>query len=127
MLWLPRIMYNKLLKFSYVGVANTVIGYAVIFSALAAGFSPYISNLAGYCIGIICSFYLNKIFVFSDGQSGVRAAPKYLIAFLISYSLNLFVLYIGEQVSFNIYAAQVVAGGAYFLSMFLLSKTWVFE
>jgi putative flippase GtrA len=114
-------------RFSIAGVVNTSLGYAVIFGGLALGLSPYVSNLSGYLVGLTCSFFLTKTFVFAArGESG-RQARRFLVAFAVAYLMNLGALHASLQAEVNGILAQLLAGALYLFSMFIFSRSWVFR
>lgn len=114
-------------RFSFAGIVNTAIGYAIIFAGLALGFSPYASNLTGYMVGLCSSFLLNKYFVFWARGSRRMQAGRFLIAFGIAYVANLALLHACLRAGVGNFAAQVVAGVPYFAVMYVLLRLWVFR
>jgi putative flippase GtrA len=114
-------------RFSFAGIVNTAIGYGVIFAGLALGFSPYASNLAGYLVGLGCSFLLNKYFVFLAKGPSHRQAGRFLVAFGIAYLSNLALLHACLQAGIGDVAAQIFAGLLYLMVMYALSRAWVFR
>lgn len=114
-------------RFSFAGAVNTAVGYAVIFGGLALGFSPYASNLAGYLIGLCCSFLLNKHFVFI-GQGGRNGqVRRFLGAFAIAYVANLALLHLALGAGVGDVVAQILAGALYLAAMYTLMRVWVFR
>lgn len=113
--------------FSFAGVINTAVGYAIIFSGMALGLSPYLSNLAGYALGLICAFFLNKMIVFAIRGDNKRQAGRFLVSFLVAYAANLAGLHAGLLAKFSAVLAQIMAGIIYFVVMFILSRIWVFK
>jgi putative flippase GtrA len=114
-------------RFSLAGIANTAIGYAVIFAGLALGFSPYASNLAGYTVGLACSFLLNKYFVFAAPGGRRRQMGRFLAAFAIAYAANLALLHACLQAGIGGIVAQILAGVLYLGVMYALMRAWVFR
>jgi putative flippase GtrA len=114
-------------RFSIAGVINTAFGYVVIFGGMALGLSPYVSNFAGYLIGLFCSFFLGRRFVFlASGNSG-RQLVRFFITFCIAYFFNLGTLYFCLQLGVNNLVSQVIAGVIYLIVMFAFSRIWVFK
>ena len=109
------------------GVINTVVGYGIIFGAMMLGASPYSSDVAGYSIGLTCSYTLNKYFVFLSKDKPGTDTVKFLIAFAIAYSLNLGALHIALLLGVDKYIAQIIAAVFYTGSMYLLSRFWVYK
>lgn len=116
----------EIARFSIAGVLNTVVGYTVIFSGMAIGIGPYISNTIGYVAGISISFFLSRKYVFRSHGHVIREALRFVPCFLVAYLVNVLVLYLSFHFGINKYFSQVIAGASYFVSMFILSKTLVF-
>lgn len=118
---------RQIRRFSYSGVVNSLAGYSVIFLGIVLGFSPYLSNLAGYAVGLSISFLLSRNYVFS-GSGGIYSQTfRFLIAFGIAYLANLAMLHACLRSGFGMLASQVTAGIVYLIAMFVLSRTWVFR
>ena len=117
----------SLWRFSLAGVINTLLGYAVIFGCMAAGMSPYASNLLGYSVGLVCSFVLSKTFVFSARGGARRQALRFLLAFAVAYSANLLALHMALKLGAHPVPAQVIASAVYLITMFGVSRSWVFK
>ena len=62
---------RQFLKFCLVGIANTIVGTAVMYGLYnLAGCGYWFSSAMNYVVGSILSYFLNKYFTFkSRGQS----------------------------------------------------------
>jgi len=109
------------------GLVNTIVGFLVILTAMAVGFSPIVSNVAGYAVGFTLGFVLSKKFVFRSNGHFVGESVRYLVAFVISYILNLLVLYLAISY-LNIHAviSQFIAAIFYTACMYILARFFVF-
>lgn len=118
-----------LFRFGLIGLSNTLIGYAVILTGLYLGFNDFAANLNGYVVGLIFSFFLNRSWVFnSQSKTNITQVSQYIITFLISYILNLFVLIAGNKLGYvNSPILQLVAMAVYTTSFYLLSRFVVFR
>ena len=114
-------------RYGAAGIINTVLGYSLIFALQALGTSPYIANAAGYGVGFIVSFFLQKRFVFGSSGQTSQEAVKFTLAFLASYAANFLVLHILLTAGTNPYLSQIGGFATYFAAMFLISKIWVFR
>jgi putative flippase GtrA len=109
------------------GVINTIVGFGIIFSAMAAGFSPMISNIFGYTVGFTLGFLLSKKFVFRSDGHFVLESVRYLIAFIAAFLFNLLVLHLSlNYLKFDAITAQIIAAVSYTLPMYLLTRLFVF-
>lgn len=116
------------IRYSGAGLINTIVGFIVILSAMALSFSPIISNFAGYAVGFTLGFVLSKKFVFRSNDRFVAESIRYLLAFVISFLMNLLVLQLAlNNLNFNALASQVVAAISYTLLMYVLTRFFVFN
>lgn len=122
-------MLARLLRFGLTGLANSAVGWAVIFGGLWAGMSGLAANAAGYAVGLLLSFTLNRRFVFGvTGAVSVREVAKFLAAFAVAYGVNVAVLMAAQSVlGADSPLAQLPAIGAYIVIFFLLSQFFVFK
>ena len=122
-------MLARLLRFGLTGLANSAVGWAVIFGGLWAGMSGLAANAAGYAVGLLLSFTLNRRFVFGvTGAVSVREVAKFLAAFAVAYGANVAVLMAAQSVlGADSALAQLPAIGAYIVIFFLLSQFFVFK
>lgn len=110
------------------GALNTVVGFSIIFGLTAAGASPYLANIAGYSVGLVMGFWAAKAFVFRSTGAISREGWRYLLAFGISWLLNLLILKWGiNTAGLQPMTAQVAAASGYSLIMFLLGRYHVFS
>lgn len=120
---------REMLAFGLVGVVNTLVGYAVIYTCmLALGMGAVASNVAGYAVGLCCSFVLNRRLTFRSGGSARAELLRFLATFLVAYAINLLILLLCiERLGVPPVYAQVVAGVGYTAVFFVLSKWFVFR
>jgi putative flippase GtrA len=120
---------NQFARFVMVGVLNTLLGYAVIFSCMyLAGLSAVASNMAGYLVGLTISYALNRSFTFKSTSTSKLEVARFLFVFAAAYLANLGVLvmlirYAGVHEG----VAQVLAGAVYVVTSFLMNKYYVFR
>lgn len=82
-------------RYAMVGVLNTLLTLIVIFICKGVfHLNPWVSNAAGYIVGFINSFILNKTWVFKSGKGYVAEALKFIIGFLVCYGLQLLVTWL---------------------------------
>jgi len=122
-------MLARLFRFGLTGLANSAVGWAVIFGGLWAGMSGLAANAAGYGVGLALSFTLNRRFVFGvTGAVRWREVAKFLAAFGVAYGVNVAVLRAVQPVlGADSPLAQVPALAAYIVIFFVLSQLFVFK
>lgn len=80
----------KFLKFLLVGVANTLVGTAVMLACYnLLGLGYWVSTAANYVCGSILSYFLNKHFTFQSKEpdSVTRFIVNILACYLVAYGL----------------------------------------
>jgi len=83
---------KKLLKFILVGIINTIVGSAIMFSLFnIVGFSYWVSSAGNIVFTSTLSFFLNKYFTFGVKQWSVFMIFAFILtiaaSYLISYGL----------------------------------------
>ena len=121
-------MIAYFLRFATVGVINTLIGYAVIFWCMyGLDQDPVASNIIGYAVGLVISFVLNRSYTFRSTADVAPQALRFVVFFALAYLVNLGILiWMTRYLSVGSGISQVVAGAAYFIVFFVLSKCFVF-
>jgi putative flippase GtrA len=116
------------LRFALTGVGNTLVGVGTLLAARDIfGMSDYVANAIGYVVGLIFSFLVNRGFTFADRNSMAVTAPRFLLAFVISYAANLLVLAIAlDGLGLHPNLAQACAIVTYSATFFLLCRLFVF-
>jgi len=120
---------NQFSRFLLVGIANTALGYAVIFACMyLAGLSPELSNAAGYTVGLLASYFLNRHFTFRSAQRRSTEFVRFALVFLTAYTANLAVLIVlVHALAVHAGLSQVIAGVIYIGTAYLLNKHYVFR
>ena len=115
-------------RFFVVGIANSALGYAVIFGLmLGAGWSPEASNVSGYAVGLVVSYALNRSFTFRSRAKPLGEASRFLVVFGVAFALNLIVLTLCVRMfGVSDWISQIIAGGVYVVSSYLLNRSFVF-
>ena len=114
------------MRYNIVGIANTLVGFCIIFTLMFLGLDPLWSNAIGYFVGAILSYYLNSKYTFQRDTQKKQQIFKFFTVLGLAYILNLFMLQYALMF-LNPYLAQLVAAGIYTLSSFVLMKIYVFK
>ncbi|GAA6152808.1 GtrA family protein [Pseudoteredinibacter isoporae] len=74
----------RILKFSFVGLANTALDYLVFVACFyGLGFPILLANVCAFSLAVCLSFYLNSRFTFADmskGRSTARLVKFFVVA-----------------------------------------------
>jgi putative flippase GtrA len=116
-------------RFLSVGVLNTAVQY-VVFALLyrVAHVNYLIASAAGYCLGMINSYFLNRRWTFASGNAAVaREAARFVTVNLLALGTNtalLFLLVSTQNV--RPLFAQIWAIAGSLIVNFLLNRLWTF-
>lgn len=119
--------HHRAIIFIIVGALNSLVGLSVIYSAMYFfGLNYILSNILGYIIGIITSFFINKKITFRDGSPDSQVFIRYIIAVFLGYLANL-ILIISTASFLGLYVAQFFGVLAYSVLVFFLCRFFVFR
>jgi putative flippase GtrA len=124
-------LLGQALRYGIAGLANMALGYGVILTLeFGLHLSHLVANFCGYAAGFALGFVLSRSFVFGGASDSRKTGPKYLASVGAAYVLNLLVLETTRAVApatdLAHAATQLVAMGAYSVTLFCLSRYWVF-
>ena len=125
---LTPVLFAEAIRFGLVGVANTVLGLGTIYACLfLLGWTDAPANAAGYSLGLLQSFVLNRNWTF---RSRVRLLPgllSFLAVFAVAYGLNLGLVLGLRHAGVGPGIAHAAGMPVYTLAFFLLSRSLVFR
>lgn len=115
-------------RFLAVGVVNTVVGLGIIyFCKWALGAGDVIANVAGYSVGLLVSFTLNRSWTFRDDGAISSAFARFMMVFFVAYAVNLASVLALIRFGVNDYLAQALGVVPYTLLSFLAGRYFVFR
>ena len=119
----------QFIKFGVVGISNTLITALIIWFLLRIlNWSDYMSNFAGYVIGLINSFFWNRKWTFNSNSNVRITVFKFMVTFVISYLIQLGNLYLLLNfTSFDSYICQLLSIIIYTCVNFALNKYYTFK
>jgi putative flippase GtrA len=124
--------YKSLPRFAVVGCINTVVDFAVFFLLQRLGVNYLICQVAGYSLGLINSFVMNKLWSFESKISQISTSlqfVKFIAVNLISLGISLVALKVlNGYHGVNIFSSKVMV--TIFLTQFINYfgyKLWVFR
>ncbi len=118
-------------RYGLAGVINTLVSLAVI-TALDLGLHapPALANAAGYAVGIVVSYALNRRFVFRSQTPTRASGPRFVVVTAAGFLLNQAVLHLALRAlgpgPWSHEAAQIIAMASYTVSVFVACRLWVF-
>ena len=119
----------KLIRFSIVGVGNTLVNWGIFFILNAFGVYYIISNIIAYTIATINSYIWNSLWVFKYGQGlNINTSVKFFILNLVGLTANTTIMYILVDIlNLNKFMALVLASVVVVIMNYTINKLWVFK
>jgi putative flippase GtrA len=120
---------NQLSRYLAVGVLNTLWGYLLIFGFMyGLDWSPEASNVAGYAIGLLTSYLLNRTFTFRSRNTTLPEFGRFLSSFAVAFAANFATLaFLVRVLELHPGVSQIAAGVVYVGTSYLLSRSYVFR
>ena len=118
-------MNNQIIKFLFIGILNTFVGYIIFSIFYIIFFNEFIALLFAYILGIVFNFktYSKYVFTSSDKQILINFIMIYISIFL--FNSLLLSLLINEFI-INPYFSQFIAICLVTPLLYILNKRYVF-
>jgi len=123
-----RLSFATVARYGAVGVANTLIGYVIIVSALWLGTGDYLANALGYGLGLWFAYLLHRHWTFQVSHRRTLAeVVRFYVSAGISYAANVGFLTLARSAGYvDNPLAQLAAMGVYSLTFLVIVNLWVF-
>lgn len=123
-----RCCNREVLTYGAIGIANTIVGYGLLFGLVFLGVIPELANAISYGSAFVLSYMLNKKFTFRSVYSHKRDFIRFACACGIAYCANLAVLIVCYRVLlWNEYISLIFSSAVYVVCGFLIHKFWTFR
>jgi putative flippase GtrA len=83
---------EQIIKFSLVGVLNTLVGYGVFFISVMY-INYLLALILSHIVGVIHSFFWNKYWVFRSNKNKIREFLKFYSVYGVMLLINIVMLY----------------------------------
>lgn len=132
-------MIRQIMKFSVVGVINTIIDFGILnFLIQVFSWSVLPANTISFSLAVINSYFLNKYWTFRDHRSiNLKQFSSFVLVSLIGLGLSNLLIYYGmwflDMYNFNISftwqynIAKAISAIIVLAWNFLASKFWIFH
>ena len=123
-----RLSWAIAARYGAVGVANTLIGYAIILVALWLGAGDYLANALGYGLGMWFAYLLHRQWTFQVSHpKSLAEVMRFYVSAGISYAANVGFLALARSAGYVDHPlAQLAAMGVYSITFLLIVNVWVF-
>lgn len=122
---ISKLFYHKIVKYALVGGAATLIHiFIASMCLLFDNEAIYLSNVVGFLIAYLFSYFLQSKLVFKHNINVIMAI-RY---FVVQFSSLIIAIFISEAMSaYNNYLKTVIIALLLPLITFVLHKTWTFK
>jgi len=121
---------RQFIKFSIVGLSNTLIDIG-IFQALIAYTPIYyvVANIISFLFGVLNSYIWNRVWTFKSPNKKIgKEFTRFVIISMVGLALNtLFLVVFMEVFDFPSFLGKVLATILVLIWNFFMSKFWAFE
>jgi putative flippase GtrA len=122
-----RSILRQLVRFGLVGVTNTLLTFVAYAAAIRIGVRYLPAAAAGFLLGALNGFVLNRAWTFQHGGRALASGWRYAVVQLVGLGANLAVLWAAVHLGrFGHLPGEVVAAAPVTLLTFALSRLWVF-
>jgi putative flippase GtrA len=122
-----RLPVAQLVRFGLVGATNTAIALAAYAALCAVGTPAAVAALAGWALGALNGYRLNRGWTFHSAVRGTRPAARYVVVQGVAAGVNALAvaLVVGHEHMARM-AGQVAILPVVTLATFLICRRWVF-
>lgn len=118
---------GQILRFAVIGMLNTSAGVAIIFFCYkVVGLSLIASNAAGYGVGVVLSFVLNRSWTFGVSSNNFKTVINYLVLVGAAFVLNMLVIKHLISLDLPYWGSQIAGVVTYSTVVFLGMKHVIF-
>lgn len=82
-------MNKRFIKFLFVGIINTIVGYGSYSIFIFLNIHYLIANTLSTIIGVINSYILNKKITFNDKKTNTKTPFKFVSVYVVSYLVGM--------------------------------------
>lgn len=118
----------QILSFFGVSVISTLVHYAALIGLVEiGGAAPVPAALAGYCLGGIVSYRLNRTRTFISDRPHAEAGWRFAVVMAVGFALTLGLMKLFvDRLDLPYLPAQIVTTGVVFGWNFVAHKWWTF-
>lgn len=121
-------MLQQIIRYGVVGVANNLLGYLIYLLVTWLWLEPKVAVSLFYPIAAFTAYFGHAKYSFSHDGHHEKIVPRYIIAHVIGYLSNMFLLYIFvDKLHFPHQLIQAIAIFVVAGILFLLFRFFVFS
>lgn len=122
-------LFHKLLAFAAVGAVGTAAHYALLVTLVSGfGAAPVLGSMAGFCLGALVNYTLNRKHVFKSERAHREALPRFMLVALSGLLWNtLLMTALTRYTPLHYLLAQMLTTGLLLLWHFGANAVWTFR
>ncbi|NMG43594.1 GtrA family protein [Aromatoleum toluvorans] len=120
---------GRFLRFAAVGAVGTVAHYALLLALVeGVGVDPVAGSVAGFLLGALVNYTMNRALVFRSDRAHVEALPRFLAVAGMGLCWNALLMYLFvDLVGVHYLVAQIVTTGILLGWHYLGNALWTFR
>lgn len=119
---------RRFVTYAMVGLSGTGAQYAVYVPLVHLGGRVLAASLAGYSLGAVVNYFLNRRFTFGSGLSHRDTAPRFFFVALFGLCLNAAIVFLlFERLKVHYLLSQLAATALCLLATYALNAMWSFN
>ena len=120
---------TQLQRFILVGIISNGLCYGFFLALLWSSLAHYVQAMtAAYFLGVILSFFLNKVFTFEHEGRFMSALVRFVALYLSGYLINLWLLrFLVDSLSWGAAVAQLLVIVTLAVYFFFMQRLIVFR
>ena len=120
---------TRFLRFAIVGAVGTAAQYALLLALVeGAGADPVVGSVAGFVLGALVNYTLNRTLVFRSDRAHVEALPRFLAVAGMGLCWNALLMYVLVDVAgVHYFIAQILTTGLLLGWHYAGNALWTFR
>lgn len=119
---------NQSIRFIFVGILNTIVGYTAFFIGIKTGLHYAIALFISHIIGILNSYYWNSKWTFRVQNRTWGQVFKFLAIYALTFLVNLGLLHLlVKSLGMHVMLGQFISLGVTTCMSFIGHKYWSFK
>lgn len=125
----PTTVTAKFIAFAVVGVFGTISHYIVLWILVEGVYVPILpATTAGFIVGAVVNYSLNRKFTFTSNAPHVIALPKFLTIATVGAGLNVLIMaMLLEVLKIHYLIIQLIATSTVLIWNFVANYVWTFR
>lgn len=118
----------RLVRFAIVGAVGTAAHYGLLLALVEGlGAAPLAGSVAGFGLGAVVNYSLNRLFVFRSGRAHREALPRFVVVALAGLGWNALLMALLTALGLHYLVAQILTTALLLLWHYGAHAVWTFR